>query len=72
MTPEQGTALLVAATGLIAALGVLIDQLRRLRQDLNGRLTQLVETTALAAAKEGELRGRAWEAGEHHPPENGG
>ena len=61
MTPEQATALLVAATGLIAALGVLVAQLHQLRKDLNGRLAELVETTRVAALKTGELEGRAWQ-----------
>ena len=58
MSPEQATALIVAAAALITALGALVDQLHRLRKDLNGRLSQLVETTALASLKQGELQGR--------------
>ena len=65
MTPEQGTALIVAAAALVTALGALIDQLHRLRKDLNGRLSQLVETTAMAALKQGELAGRDQERREN-------
>ena len=58
MTPEQATALIVAATGLIAAVGVLVVQLRSLRKDINGRLSQVLDLAATAARKDGELAGR--------------
>jgi hypothetical protein len=58
VSAEQATALLVALTGLVGALSVLVVQLRQMRKDLNGRLTELVETTKLAATKTGELAGR--------------
>ncbi len=62
MSAEQATALLVALTGLVGALSVLVVQLRQMRKDLNGRLTELVETTKLAASKTGELAGRDFAA----------
>lgn len=58
MTPEQATALIVAATGLIGAVGVLIVQVRSLRKDVNGRLTHMLSLAADAGRKEGELAGR--------------
>lgn len=58
MTVDQATALVVAATGLIGAIGVLAVQLRSLRKDIDGRLTQVLDLAATAARKEGELAGR--------------
>jgi hypothetical protein len=60
VSAEQATALLVALTGLVGAIGVLVAQLHQMRKDLNGRLTELVATTKLAAQKTGELAGRDW------------
>jgi hypothetical protein len=60
VTPEQATALVIAATGLVGAIGVLVAQLHQLRKDINGRLTELVASTELAAQKTGELAGRDW------------
>lgn len=58
VTPEQASALIVALTGLVAALGVIIVQLRQTHNLVNSRMTQLVDTTKLAAHKDGELAGR--------------
>lgn len=58
MSPEQITALLTGVTALIVAVTTLVLQLRALRKDLNGRLSQLVDAAAMAAAKDGELKGR--------------
>jgi len=58
VTVEQATGLLVAVTGLVGAVGVLVVQLRSLRKDLNGRLTQLLAVAEQAARKDGELAGR--------------
>lgn len=58
MTPEQIVALIVALTGLMAAIGVVIRQLGELRKDLNGRLEQLLVATSEASRKQGELAGR--------------
>ena len=57
ITPEQATALIVAITGLIAALGAVFVQLRQTHALINSRMTQLVETTKLAAQASGELSG---------------
>jgi len=51
----------VAVTGLLGALGIVIRQIGELRKDLNGRLTELVRVTSMAAAKQGEMAGRAWQ-----------
>lgn len=58
MSPEQLVAVLVAATALVTAIGVIVAQLVSLRKAVDGRLTELVESTRLAATKLGELRGR--------------
>lgn len=58
MTAEQATALLVALTGLVAALGAAVVQVRGLRRDLNGRVTELLSEATSAAHKHGELEGR--------------
>lgn len=58
MSPEQITAILTGVGGIIVAVTALVVQLRLIRKDLNGRLTQLIDTAALAAAKDGELKGR--------------
>jgi hypothetical protein len=58
VSPEQLVAVLVAVTGVIGAIGVLIGQIRSLRQEINGRLSDLVDATRVAALKEGELLGR--------------
>lgn len=58
MSTEQLVALLGALTALIVAIGAVLQQLVMLRRTLNGRLSDLVETTRAAALKEGELRGR--------------
>ena len=58
MSAEQATALIVALTGLVGAIGLLMRQIGELRRDLNGRLEQLLESTSAAAHKQGELAGR--------------
>jgi len=58
VTVEQATALVVAITGLVGAVGVLVVQIRSLRKDINGRLTQLLAVAEQAARKDGELAGR--------------
>jgi len=56
------TALIVAVTGLIGALGALFVQLRQLHGLVNGRMTQLLEQTKIASASAGELVGRDYQA----------
>lgn len=58
MTAEQATALLVALTGLIGAIAAVIVQIRGLRKDLNGRVTELLVESTAAAHRHGELEGR--------------
>lgn len=58
ITFEQWTALLVAATALVTAIGATAVQLRGLRKDLNGRVSQLIEAATAASRKQGELEGR--------------
>ena len=58
MSPEQLVAVLVAFTGVLSAIGILIGQVRTLRHEINGRLSDLVEATRIASLKEGELLGR--------------
>jgi hypothetical protein len=58
VTVENVTGLIIAVTGLIAAIGVLVVQVKGLRKDINGRLTQLLEAHGEAQRKEGELAGR--------------
>jgi len=58
MTPEQLVAILVAITGVLGAIGILIGQIRQLRHEVNGRLSELLFVTAAAAHKEGEMMGR--------------
>ena len=58
MTPEQAVAIVVALTGLLAAVGIVIHNVGELRRDVNGRLQELLDEARLAAAKTGELRGR--------------
>lgn len=58
MTPEQATALIVAITGLVGAIGAVFVQLRQTHRLINSRMTELLETTKLASQKTGELDGR--------------
>lgn len=65
MSPEQATALIVAITGLVVALGTVYGQLRGLRRDVrshhatvDGRMVELLTLSQLAAEKQGELAGR--------------
>lgn len=68
ITPEQATALVVALTGLVAAVGAILVQIRSLRKDLNGRLTQLLDEAKTAAEKRGELAGRDFAATTRETP----
>lgn len=58
MSPEQVTALIGAITALVVAVSAVLLQVRGLRNDINGRVAQLIDTTAAAAKKQGELEGR--------------
>lgn len=58
MTIEAVVAILGGITAMVVAITALIRQLQGLRNDLNGRVTQLVEASTDAARKEGELTGR--------------
>lgn len=62
MTPEQIAALCGGIAAIVGALGVLVQQMSHLRRDVNGRMEDLLERTAIAARKEGELAGRDWAA----------
>lgn len=68
MTAEQATALIVAATGLIAAIGTVIVQVRGLRRDLNGRVSQLIDVSSTAQRRLGELEGRDFMHRLQNPP----
>lgn len=61
MTSEQVVAIIVAATGLLGAIAIVIKQIGDLRQELNGRLAEMMDHAAAAARKEGELAGRDFE-----------
>lgn len=61
MTAEQTTALIVAVTGLVGAIGLLIGQLVALRRDINGKMDELVRHATEAGEKRGELRGRDYQ-----------
>jgi hypothetical protein len=63
VTPEQFSGIIVAVTGLVAAIGLLVTQVRGLRKDLNGRMQELLDTSKLAAQKDGELAGRDFAQG---------
>ena len=58
MSAEQFVAVLVAITGLVAAIGALYTEVRATRSAVNGRLTELVESTRLAATALAELKAR--------------
>ena len=60
MTPEQSTALIVALTGLVAAVGAIYAQLRQTHALMNSRMSELIRSTHQAAQKQGELLGRDW------------
>ena len=59
MTPEQATALIIAITGLVAALSAVWAQLRQTHKLINSRMTELIDTTRLAAQLGGQLEGVA-------------
>lgn len=58
MTVEQATALIVALTAMVTAIGVVVVQLVSLRKQIDGRLSELLEQTKLASGHRGELIGR--------------
>ncbi len=58
MTPEQLVAVIGAITALVAALGAVFVQLRQTHALINSRMTELLETTKMAAQAKGELAGR--------------
>lgn len=58
MTVETVVAVIGAITAFVIAITALIAQIHGLRKDLNGHVAQLVETSTIAAKKEGELEGR--------------
>lgn len=58
MTPEQAIALIGALTALVTAVSAAVYQLARLRGDLNGRMSQLIDAAAAASHKQGEMEGR--------------
>lgn len=58
MTIETVVGILGAVTALVVAITALVVQLKGLRRDLNGHVTQLVNTSTAAAKREGELEGR--------------
>lgn len=68
MTPEQATALIVALTGLIGALGAIFVQMRQTHKLVNSRMTELVEATRQAAQAHGELVGRDFTPEGIRPP----
>jgi hypothetical protein len=55
MTVEQLVAVLGAVTLLLGAITALFVQIRRLEFRVDGRLTQLLELTKVAAIAEGKL-----------------
>lgn len=57
MTVEQLTALLIAITGLIGALAAVFAQLRQTHGLINSRMTELIDTTRLAAQLGGQIEG---------------
>jgi hypothetical protein len=61
VNPEQWIAILVAVGAILAGIAAVIGQLVALRQQVNGRLAELVEATRVAAHKRGELEGRDWQ-----------
>ena len=58
MTTPEFTALIVALTSLIGALGAIYKQTRETHALVNSRMTELLATTKLAAQSSGELKGR--------------
>jgi len=58
LSVEGLTALIIAVTGLVGALGAVFVQLRQTHSLINSRMTELIETTKLASGKAGELAGR--------------
>lgn len=57
MSAEQATALIVAITGLVGALGAVWAQLRQTHGLINSRMTELIDTTKLAAQLGGQQEG---------------
>lgn len=67
MTPEALTALIVAITGLVGALGVVYVQVRATHTLVNSRMDELLNTTKLANQSIGELRGQNAERARTNP-----
>lgn len=72
MTPEQLAALIGSITALIVALGVTVTQVRGLRRDVDGRITELLSQSALAHKRLGELEGRDFVQGAPRARADGG
>lgn len=58
MSSESVVAIIGAVTALLVAITALVVQIQKLRHDLDGHVTKLVETSSEAARKQGELEGR--------------
>lgn len=58
MSPEQIGAIAAGVVAIIGALTGMFVQVAKLRAEVNGRLSQLLEQATAAAEKRGELRGR--------------
>jgi len=52
-------------TALLGAVAVLVGQVAKLRQDINGRLEQLLHAEIARAHKQGELEGRDYMSAKH-------
>jgi hypothetical protein len=58
---EQFIAILTALTALLVAVGGVFAQVRQTHELVNGKMSELVQLTGIAAKKEGELEGRDFE-----------
>jgi hypothetical protein len=58
MTPEQFTAILVALTGLLGAIGALFVQLGRTHRLVNSRMDELLRLTRASGVTEGQDRAK--------------
>jgi hypothetical protein len=58
VSPEQVVALLGALAAVLGALGIVLHNVAELRQEVNGRLQELLTSTALSAHRKGEMEGR--------------
>ncbi len=59
MSVEQFVAILVAFTGLIAAIASVLRQIHQIHELLKSRMTELVEVTKAAAHSHGRLDEKA-------------